>query len=213
MRLDSRRYTLLPGESRENEVLLSGRQKLRIEIYYSILDKLKIEFESRCSRYKPICKRFNFLMNICDESVSVENLTQEEKDFQKFYAEDSDETFPVECLHFKNYIGSACNKNEKNRLSGSAINLLSFLRDSNLQVVFPNVSITLQVFLCMVITNCSPECAFSYLKRIKNYLQSTISECRLDDLALLCIEYDLMEGLNTEQIVDEFAGLKCRREL
>ncbi len=69
-----RKYTnLLPGESRENQVFLSGQQKLRAEVYYAVLHILKIELE-RCSKYEPICERFNFLINICHESVSVEDV-------------------------------------------------------------------------------------------------------------------------------------------
>ena len=119
----------------------------------------------------------------------------------------------MECLHFHSYIEGACDDEEKKELSYNASNLLSFLRKSNLEVVFPNISIALQVFLCMAVTNCSAERAFSYLKRIKNFLRSTMSEIRLDDLAILCIECDFMELLNFEHIIDEFANLKCRRKL
>ena len=209
----SRRSTLLPAETREHEVLLVGQQKLRVELYYPVLDQLKIELEKRCSRYEPVCERFNFLINICHESVDLTDLTREAENFQNFYAEDIEETFAVECVHFRSFIESSCVEDQKNELSGNAINLLTFLRENNLEVVFPNVSIALQIFLCMAVTNCSAERAFSCLKRIKSYLRSTVSEYRLDDLALLCIECELMEALNSDQIIDEFASLKCRRKL
>ena len=178
----SRRPTLRPGESRENQVFLSGQQKLRVEVYYAVLDKLKIELERRCSKYEPICERFNFLINICDdESLSAENLTRQADDFQTFYDEDIEDTFSIECLHFRSYIQESCDEDEKRKLTGNATNLIAFLKENNLEILFPNVVTALQVFLCMALTNCSAERAFSCLKRIKNYLRSTISEYRLDD--------------------------------
>lgn len=38
-------------------------------------------------------------------------------------------------------------------------------------------------------------------------------ESRLDDLALLNIEADVLEIIDSEQIITEFSRLKCRRKL
>ncbi len=147
-----RRRTLRPDEGRENVVLLLGRQKLKVSIYFSVLDKLKIELQSRCSSYVPILERFNFLLKIHDDSVSTEDLIQQTENFQKFYKEDIEEVFPAECIHFREYIQIARNKEGLDDLD-----LLKFIRDRDLEDLFPNISIALQVFLCMAVTNCSAE--------------------------------------------------------
>ena len=48
----------------------------------------------------------------------------------------------------------------------------------------------------MAITNSSYETSFSCLKIIKNYLRSTMSEKRLNDLAVLSIESDTLEAIS-----------------
>lgn len=54
--------------------------------------------------------------------------------------------------------------------------------------IFPNVVIALNIFLGIAITNCSAECYFSILKRIKNYLRANLTEKKLNSLETLCIE-------------------------
>ena len=79
--------------------------------------------------------------------------------------------------------------------------------------MFPNISTALQIFLRMAVTNCSAERSLSCLRKLENYSRSTISETRLDDLALLHIEADILDIINSEEAINEFASLKCRRKL
>jgi uncharacterized membrane protein len=73
--------------------------------------------------------------------------------------------------------------------------LFTFFRNQNLEELFPNVSIALRIYSCIVVTNCSAERSFLCLKRAKTYLRSTICENRLNSLALLCIESELVSKL------------------
>ena len=79
---------------------------------------------------------------------------------------------------------------------------------------FPNVEIALRLFLTHrpTVTNCSGERSFSVLKRVKNYLRSTILETRPCNLSLLCIESELVKKLNFEEIIHKFASIKARKE-
>lgn len=43
---------------------------------------------------------------------------------------------------------------------------------------------------------------------MKNYFRTTFSEGKLDDLSLLGIENDLLNIINTENIIAEFSHLK-----
>lgn len=56
------------------------------------------------------------------------------------------------------------------------------------------------------------ERAFSKLKIIKNYLRSTISQDRLSGLATLSIENELVETLDYDQLIDQFALQKARKK-
>ena len=64
----------------------------------------------------------------------------------------------------------------------------------------------------MAITNVSSERWFSYLKRIKNYLKSTMLEKRLNDLAILSIESDTLEAVSSDSVIKDFVEKKCRRQ-
>ena len=54
--------------------------------------------------------------------------------------------------------------------------------------------------LTIPLTSAGAERTFSKLKLIKTYLQSTMSQQRLTRLATICIEKELSEQLNYEDI-------------
>lgn len=47
---------------------------------------------------------------------------------------------------------------------------------------------------------------------MKNYLRSTMSQERLNSLALLTIESDLTSSLEYEDIIDDFSRIKSRKK-
>ncbi|ESO11475.1 hypothetical protein HELRODRAFT_153420, partial [Helobdella robusta] len=55
------------------------------------------------------------------------------------------------------------------------------------------------------------ERSFSCLKRVKNYLRSTMSEEMLNYLAILCIEKTILQDLDINFVIDEFTRRKARR--
>jgi hypothetical protein len=58
----------------------------------------------------------------------------------------------------------------------------------------------------------SAERSFPKLKLSKNYLRSTMSQERLNVLATLCIEKQLLDEIDIETIVDDFASRNVRRK-
>ena len=61
----------------------------------------------------------------------------------------------------------------------------------NTREVFPNVKIALRIYLTLMVSNCSGERSFSTLKRIKNVLRSTMTDQKLNNLSLMCIEAEV----------------------
>ena len=51
-----------------------------------------------------------------------------------------------------------------------------------------------------MIFNCSGERSFSALKRVKNHMGSFMGQKRLKSLALLCIENELLERINPDDV-------------
>jgi hypothetical protein len=64
----------------------------------------------------------------------------------------------------------------------------------------------------MPMTVASAEKSFSKLKLLKNYLRSTMSQEMLNGLATLCIEKRLLDEIDIETIIDDFASRNVRRK-
>jgi hypothetical protein len=63
----------------------------------------------------------------------------------------------------------------------------------------------------MPVTVASAERTFSKLKLLKNYLRSVMSQERLNGLATLCIEKKLLDEIDIEAIINDFAAANVRR--
>lgn len=88
--------------------------------------------------------------------------------------------------------------------------VLNFIKDCNLQELYPNVWIALRILLTIPVTVASGERSFSKLKLIKTYLRSTISQSRLTNLATLSIENKIAENIDFDNLIKEFADRKAR---
>jgi hypothetical protein len=76
---------------------------------------------------------------------------------------------------------------------------------------YPNVSIAYRIIFTIPVTVASAERSFSKLKLLKNYLRSTMSQKRLNGLATLCIEKNLLDEIDINTIIDDFASRNVRR--
>jgi len=113
------------------------------------------------------------------------------------YKDDLDDNFPIEVLHYKVYEGSNFEQ----------------LIDQKLEQTFPNVFITIRIFLSMAVSNCITERSFSALKRIKMYLRANLLEEKLNALSILCIENSITNELNFDDLINYFSQLNARKEL
>ena len=66
------------------------------------------------------------------------------------------------------------------------------------------------LFATLPVTVASAEGSFSKLKIIKTYLRYTISQDRLDGLALLAIENECAKQVNIDELIEKFANAKAR---
>ncbi|KAI4981971.1 hypothetical protein ZWY2020_022463 [Hordeum vulgare] len=75
---------------------------------------------------------------------------------------------------------------------------------------YPNVSIAYRILLTVHIL-CIGERSFSKLKLLKNYLRSTMSQERLNGLAMCCIERNMLDSIDLDIVIDDFASTNARK--
>ena len=78
--------------------------------------------------------------------------------------------------------------------------MLQQLINTKLVNSFPNVSVAIRIYLSILGTSCEGERSFSVLKRVKNYLRSTLRQQKLTALSLLCIEHELLRQVDVDDI-------------
>ena len=70
--------------------------------------------------------------------------------------------------------------------------------------MYPNASIAYIILLTIPVTVASIKKSFSKLKLLKSYLRSTMSQERLNGLAILSIEQDLLENIEYKNLISKF---------
>nr|GFB02033.1 zinc finger MYM-type protein 1 [Tanacetum cinerariifolium] len=88
------------------------------------------------------------------------------------------------------------------------LDVLNFLKQDD---CYPNAIIAYRVLLTIPVTVASAERSFLKLKLIKSYMQSSMSQERLNGLALIAIERDMLESVDYEDLINNFASKNARR--
>ena len=88
------------------------------------------------------------------------------------------------------------------------VEILKFLKRHD---CFPNASIAYRVLLTIPVTVASAERSFSKLKLLKSYLRSTMTQQRLNDLAIIALESGLLEKIDYEHIIEDFISRNTKR--
>ena len=78
---------------------------------------------------------------------------------------------------------------------------------------FPDFTKLVRIAMTIAVSTAHCEKSFSALKRIKNYLRSTLGENRLMNLAIISIERELSNALVLDDVVTEFPGLDQNRRI
>ncbi|XP_060877870.1 zinc finger MYM-type protein 1-like [Metopolophium dirhodum] len=194
-------------ESNSKNVNLLARYRFKIFTFIPILDKLKTELETRRHAYDIFCKPFTFLTQI--KELNNQEIKKSVELLQNIYKNDVEfNDFINEVSHLKAHVDLISIGGKHNLLS-----LQTFLYEKDLTNIYPNIEIILRIFTCTAVTNCSAERSFSCLKRVKNYLCSTMTQQKMNSLAILNIENQITRQLSFDEIIDNFATDKSRRKM
>ncbi|XP_033229155.1 zinc finger MYM-type protein 1-like [Belonocnema kinseyi] len=182
-------------ETIDSEVQFSGRNVFRVNTFNVILDKLSTELEERCAKYQVIYENFAIITQF--DKLESSEIRAKSKLLREIYHSDFESSLDDEFVHFYAFC------HDKQIQQKSPLELLRYLRGNDLSCVFPNVEIAYRIFITIAVTNCSAE--------KKNYLRSTMKEDRLNSLAILCFESELLRSLDFDNLITQFANKKVRR--
>jgi len=90
-----------------------------------------------------------------------------------------------------------------------ATEILQFVKAAD---CYPNVSIAYRILLTIPVTVASAERSFSKLKLLRNCLRSTMLQERLNGLAMCSIEQDILDDINLDTVLEDFASRNARSQ-
>ncbi|XP_066375233.1 uncharacterized protein [Miscanthus floridulus] len=188
-----------------NIATMSPEELFRIEYFNTLIDQAIVSLETRFEQYKEYQKNFGFLFtsetlrSLDNQSLksSCDNLEAVLKKDEKSDI-DAKELY-MELKFLQDFI-------PEERMG--PVEILWFLKEHG---CFPNATIAYRVLLTIPVTVASAERSFSKLKLLKTYLRSTMTQERLNDLAIIALEGELLEKIDYEHIIEDFISKNTKR--
>jgi len=209
-----RKNTFIDYESHE-EVNMNAIDTFQVDYFLRVVDKALQSMQTRFGltpwfeQYEAHCSNFGFLFSTTTlQNMSNDDILKSCKDLDLLLQTPTSRDVDGidlygEILLFKHYLSS--NK----LLDLNAAQAPNYIKDN--AASFPNICIALRILLRMPVTVASAERSFSKLKLMKNYLRSTMSQLRLSGLAVISIEYDEVNQLDLNKIIQDFVTVKARK--
>ena len=171
---------------------ITSSQDLKINLYYPILDAIINELQQRFdSKNLDLMKAFQCCMRDSEHFLDIDHMTSVIELYKL-----NKPFLSMECKIFKHTL-------EDKELSSINDVLLDI---APMKEAFPELVKLLQIALTVVVSTTECERSFSCLKCTKTFLHSSMSEQRLDDLAILSIEKELVRNLSLDEVVNTFAA-------
>ena len=104
------------------------------------------------------------------------------------YPDDLNSNLSTALQQFHSYIRYKFSATKATKTRFSHGELYKVIVEDNIESAFPNVKISLRIFLTLMVTNCTTERSFSQMKRINNPNRTTMRQERLESLSLVMIE-------------------------
>jgi hypothetical protein len=189
----------------EEELQLSAIESFRVSYFLVIVDTAIASLNSRFEQLKEFEKVFGFLFNSKNlKSMDDSNLRKSCTTFAETFTHKN--SCDVDLDDFFSELKVLQVTLPDNLMSAHEI--LQFVTAVD---CYPNVSVAYRILLTSPVTVASAERSFSKLKLLKNCLRSTMLQDRLNGLATCCIEKDILDNINLDSVLDDFASRNARR--
>nr|TKW14774.1 hypothetical protein SEVIR_5G188900v2 [Setaria viridis] len=192
-------------ESNCQEEILEAEKAFEVEYFFVLVDMAIASLKNRFEELMMFKDIFGFLMS----SSTLKSLNDNELEeccikFAETFSFDGSSDVEVYDLISELKIMKFTLPNDVM----SAMEIFEHVRDVD---CYPNVSIAYRLLFTVPVTVASAERSFSKLKLLRNYLRSTMTQERLNGLATLCIEKKLLDEIDINSIISDFASRNVRR--
>ncbi|XP_075499871.1 uncharacterized protein LOC142538436 [Primulina tabacum] len=194
------------GESNSEEVIQSAVESFRINYFLFIIDQARSSMKARFEQFQKYEETFGFLFNLDGlQRADDETLLRSCKNLEISLTHKGCSDINGDNL-FSELAFLRCSLLRKAK---SAIDVVNYLK--KMDECFPNAHIAYKILLIVSVTVASTERSFSKLKLIKTFLRSTMSQERLNELAMLSIEKEITEQLDYTDLISIFSSKTVRR--
>lgn len=206
-KLEADEYTFRTRAAITSENMDDKKSYLKDTIFDPVLESLMENLKTRMHCYMDMDEKFSFLVKL--NELDIDEISKKSQELASFYANDIDAVELIsECEIAKQHFF----KNLPPNTTLSHASMYFCIVKDELQSVFPNIEIILRIFLSLFVTNVPDERSFSKLKYIKDTLRNRLSEEKLNAFSLMSIEFEILDSLNLDEIIDEFVLLKNRKK-
>ncbi|XP_042374434.1 zinc finger MYM-type protein 1-like [Zingiber officinale] len=193
-------------ESSSEDVMQSAEESFRVNYFIFLMDQAISSLKTRFKQFQKYEETFGFLFN--PERLKFandDNLMKSCKNLEETLRYNVKSDIDGDDLYMELSILKQSLPVEAKR----AIDVLNYLK--NMDDCYPNTHVACRILLTIPVTVASAERSFSKLKLIKTYLRSTMSQERLNGLAMLSIKKKIVEHLDYTSLIDIFAAKTARR--
>ncbi|XP_052622342.1 uncharacterized protein LOC128127707 [Lactuca sativa] len=194
-------------ESDHEEETQSVEEYLKVNYFLVVVDMTIVSLKNRFEQLKNFESIFGFLndskkLKSLSESELKESCIKFATTFSKDNVSDVDSSELFSEL-----------KVLKMTLPNDIIYAVEILDYVKVVDCYPNTFIAYSILLTIHVTVASAERSFSKLKLLKNYLRLSMSQERLNGLTMLCIEKYMLDKIDLDNIINDFASRKARRNI
>ena len=174
-----------------------------------MMDISSCQLINRFEEMKSVLMSYQVLEPSFLSNASHLDLEVEARKFSNKFADNVSPLFPSQMFSIKTSF------KEKIAYLKSGEETASFLtvENASLATTFPDVCAAYMVYMTVLITVDTAERSFSKFKLIKNFLQSSMSQDRLSDLALLSIENERAKNLDFRKVIKNSLVQKQDRKI
>ena len=186
----------------ESYVPLTVKEHYMI-IYYAAFDRVISSIKNHFDQpgYKVYCPLENVLLN----AISGNDFEADIQKVIEVYGNDFDQDLlRIQLDIFQTHFASEQGKQQGNSTISDVKSLCLSLGEG--RHVLSQIEVLLKVLLIMPATNTSSERSFSALRRIKNYLRSTMKQERLNDVMVLNVHKDKTDSLDLNCCCNDFVS-------